>query len=294
MKRWLAFLLLLCGGLLQTAAWAQPHAPFYKAERNGQVVYVLGTLHVGRSDFYPLRPAIENAARQAARVYLEINLDEPGVEEKTARAMLCSPPCLKEALSESEWNTLAQRLDNQEMALRALEQMRPWAAAVVLALGDFAALGFSAELSVEKQVVALAGDPGKTVGLESVEEQMRLFTDMAPVEQKEMLVQWINMTPGERLDLNRQMVALWEQGNAEAMHDWYKKTEMRYSGNPTAAASFDRKFLVERNRVLAQRLLAQIGNAPGPFFLAVGALHLGGPDGVLALLKKQGFQVKVQ
>lgn len=294
MRRWPGFLLLLCGGLLQAPAQAEPHAPFYKAERNGQVVYVLGTLHVGRDDFYPMRPVIENAARQSTRFYLEIDLDEPSVAEKMSRAMLCSHPCLKETLSESEWNTLALRVGNQETALRALERMRPWAAAVVLTLGDFAVLGFSSEQSVEKRVDALAGDPAKTVGLESVDEQVRLFADMVPAEQKEMLVQWLNMTPSERLDLNRQMVELWKQGDAEAMHAWYKKTEMRYTQNRATAESFDRKFLAERNQTLTGRLLTQIGSTPGPYFLAVGALHLGGSDGVLALLKKQGFQVLAQ
>jgi hypothetical protein len=295
MRRWLAFSLLLCSGLLlQAQAWAELRAPFYKAERNGQVVYVLGTLHVGRADFYPLRPAIETAVKKSARLYLEIDQDESGVEQKMAQAMFCQRACLREALSESEWNTLAKRLGNQEAALRELERMRPWAAAIVLTLGDFAALGLSAQHSVEKRINQLAGDESKTTGLESAEEQIRLFTDMTAAEQKEMLAQWLNMSARERLDLNLQLVELWKNGDAEAMHAWYKQTETRYSGSPAVAESFDHKFLVARNRALVGRLLAQTGSAPGLSFLAVGALHLGGPDGVLALLKKQGFKITAE
>lgn len=294
MRRWLGFLLLCSGLLLQAQAFAELRTPFYKAERNGQVVYVLGTLHVGRADFYPLRPAIETAVRQSGRVYLEIDHDESDVEQKMAQAMLCQHPCLKEALSQPEWNALAQRLGNQEAALRELERMQPWAAAIVLTLGDFAALGLSAQQGVENRVSMLAGSGSKTVGLESAEEQIRLFTDMTPAEQKEMLAQWLNMTARERMNLNLQLVELWKRGDADAMHAWYKQMETRYSGSPAVADSFDRKFLVARNRILVDRLLAQVGGAAGPFFLAVGALHLGGPDGVLALLKKQGFKVKAE
>ncbi len=294
MRRAYAFWLLLCAGLLlQAQAFAEPHAPFYKAVRNGQLVYVLGTLHVGEPAFYPLRPAIETAIRQSAQVYLEIDQDEAGVEQKLAQAMLCERPCLKEALSASEWDTLAQRLGNQEAALRELERMRPWAAAIVLTLGDFAALGLSAGQGVEKRVSLLAGGD-KLAGLESADEQIRLFTDMTPAEQKEMLVQWLGMSVRERLRLNQQLVELWKQGDADAMQAWYREVEARYSDNPAIAASFDRKFLIRRNHAFVERLLARIGDQAGPYFLAVGALHLGGPEGVLALLKNQGFRIEAE
>ncbi len=294
MKRWLGLLLLAWAGLLlQAQAFAELRAPFYKAARNGQVVYVLGTLHVGRAEFYPLRPAIEAAAKESLRVFMEIDQDDAGVEQKMNAAMLCRHPCLKQALSETEWDTLARRLGSQATALRALENMRPWAAAIVLMLGDFAAQGLNARHSVEKRIAHLAEGGGQTVGLESAEEQIRLFTDMTPAEQKEMLVQWLNMSTRERMNLNLQLVELWKSGDADAMHAWYKEIEARY-GSPETAESFERKFLLERNRILVERLLAQVGSAGGPFFLAVGALHLGGPDGVLALLRQRGFKVEAE
>jgi hypothetical protein len=291
MTRRPAIWLLLIMGLLLQAAYA---APFYEAVRGKQTVYVLGTLHVGEADFYPLRPAIEGALKKSARLYLEIDHDEAGVEQKMAQAMLCNRPCLKESLSEAEWNTLAERLGHQEAALRELEKIRPWAAAIVLTLADYAILGLTPDQSVEGHVSAAAGKDKQAIGLESAEEQIRLFTEMSPAEQKEMLLQWLNMTPKERLDTSRELVELWKDGNADALHAWYKKMEKRYSSSPEVAAAFDRKFLIARNRVFVERLLAQAGNAPGPAFVAVGALHLGGPDGVLVLLEKQGFKVKAR
>jgi uncharacterized protein YbaP (TraB family) len=294
-RRWLAFWLLFCTGLLlQARAYAELQAPFYEAVRGKQVVYVLGTLHVGRADFYPLRPAIESALGKSHRLYLEINQEGPAVNENMAAAMLCDRPCLKESLGESEWNTLAERVGRQEAALRELERMRPWAAAVVLTMADFAALGLSAQQSVENHVSEQADQNIETVGLEKAEEQIRLFTEMPPAEQKEMLVEWLNMTVKERLDMSRELVELWMNGDADTLHAWYKKVEKQYSSSPEVAEAFDQKFLIARNQVFVGRLLSQIGNTPGPFFLAVGALHLGGPDGVLALLKKQGFKVKAR
>lgn len=292
MKRCLAFWLLCIGLLLQASAHAEVRAPFYEAVRGKQVVYVLGTLHVGRADFYPLRPAIVSALEKSTRLYLELDGDKAGVEQKMAQAMLCERPCLKEALSEAEWNTLAERLGRQEAALNQIGRIRPWAAAVVLTLADFAALGLNPEAGVEKEVSELAGKNKPAIGLETADEQIRLFTDLAPAEQKEMLVQWLNMTAKERLAVSRELVALWEKGDANALYAWYREIEKQYSSSPEVAEAFDRKFLAARNRVFVERLLARDGN--GPVFLAVGALHLGGPQGVLALLEKQGFKVKAK
>lgn len=293
-KRWLSFWLLLLVGLLaQAQAHAELRAPFYKAVNGSRVVYVLGTLHVGRADFYPLRPSIAAALDKSAQFYLEIDESEPDIEQRLTRAMLCERPCLKGALSEAEWRMLNDRLGQQAAALGALENMQPWAAAIMLTMADFAALGLNAEEGVEEQVNA-AGQGKEIIGLETIDEQIRLFTDMAPAEQKEMLLQWLNMTVRERLQASHEMVELWKAGDANALHAWYLAMEKRYSSSPDVAAAFDRKFLVERNRVFVERLLARMDGRPGPAFLAVGALHLGGPEGVLALLEKQGFRVTAE
>lgn len=294
-RRWIGYWLLFwLGVLLQTAALADLRAPFYEAQRGKQVIYVLGTLHVGQADFYPFRPEIETALEKSTRFFLEIDHDASNGQQKLAEAMLCNPPCLQASLSEAEWSTLARRLGNKEAALREISRIRPWAAAIVLSLADYASLGLTAENGVEAHVTARARKGKNLVGLETVDEQIRLFTEMPPAEQKELLVQWLNMSAKERLVASRELVELWKGGDAEAMHAWYKKMEKRYSSSPETAESFDRRFLVARNRAFVERLLAQIGNAPGPVLLAVGALHLGGPEGVLTLLEKQGFTIKAR
>lgn len=285
--------LFLLGLLLQVSAYAEVHAPFYEATRGKQSVYILGTLHVGKPDFYPFRQEIRTALKQSTHLYLELNHDQAAAEQKMAHAMLCARPCLKEALSDNEWKALSARLGNAEAAIQEVGRIKPWAAAVVLAMADYLALGFSPELAVEKHLTDAS--KGKSViGLESIDEQIGLFSGMPAAEQKELLVQWINMTPQERLRMSGELIEMWKAGDADALYAWYQRVQAQYSSSPETAEAFDRRFIVERNHVFVERMLSRISKKPGPFFMAVGALHLGGPEGVLALMKKQGFTIKAR
>jgi uncharacterized protein len=56
------------------------------------------------------------------------------------------------------------------------------------------------------------------------------------------------------------------------------------------AAQLDNRVVYDRNARFTARMLALA--APNkPVFVAIGALHLGGNRGVLALLRKRGFVV---
>jgi uncharacterized protein YbaP (TraB family) len=60
--------------------------------------------------------------------------------------------------------------------------------------------------------------------------------------------------------------------------------------NKRVSDSVDNKIVYERNRRFVARMLL-IAGPNKPVFVAVGALHLGGPKGVLQLLRQQGFVV---
>ncbi|UCE88321.1 MAG: TraB/GumN family protein [Pseudomonadota bacterium] len=60
--------------------------------------------------------------------------------------------------------------------------------------------------------------------------------------------------------------------------------------DPEIAELFTRRFIVERNRLMLERMQPRLreGNA----FIAVGALHLPGEQGLLRLLERRGYRVK--
>ena len=55
------------------------------------------------------------------------------------------------------------------------------------------------------------------------------------------------------------------------------------------AELFDRRFITERNHLMVERMRPRL--AEGGAFIAIGVLHLPGEEGILALLKNQGYEV---
>jgi uncharacterized protein YbaP (TraB family) len=54
-------------------------------------------------------------------------------------------------------------------------------------------------------------------------------------------------------------------------------------------AAFEKRIITDRNHVMAERASTYL--AKGGAFMAVGALHLPGEEGLVELLRKQGFTV---
>ena len=84
--------------------------------------------------------------------------------------------------------------------------------------------------------------------------------------------------------------ATWKRRNKRLSVAESEKTERLARSLPIARA-LDNRLVDERNKRFTVRML-QIAAPSRPLFVAIGALHLGGPKGVLALLRARGFTVK--
>ncbi|MEK6424590.1 MAG: TraB/GumN family protein, partial [Burkholderia gladioli] len=140
------------------------------------------------------------------------------------------------------------------------------------------------------QNVFLKKKGARVVGLETLAEQMRAFTGLTLAEQREMLAQDITQTPAQNADDIKALHRLWRIGDADAVSAWANAKTERLAHSRPLAAAIDNKIVYERNRRFTARAIALAG-PNRPLFVAIGALHLGGPKGVIELLKRQGFRV---
>jgi uncharacterized protein YbaP (TraB family) len=277
------------------AASIPPHLPFYIARKANRTVYVLGTLHAAMPSDYPVnlpfRPAILDALKRSTMLAFELSPDDLVVSQNdVTRYGVCAKPCLPKQLPDELWKRLQWRLRDNQEALTEIQKMRPWLAALLIETYDSLASGLQTEYGTEAQLENIyTKDP--IIGLETLSDQMRAFTGLSSAEQWEMLAQDLSQTPQQNAADMRQLHALWRDGDADRLAAWNTARSQRLSQSPELSNALDEKILFRRNRRFARRI-AQLSLPDRPLFVAVGVLHLGGPRGVLAKLRENGFKVQ--
>jgi hypothetical protein len=121
----------------------------------------------------------------------------------------------------------------------------------------------------------------ETGGLETIEFQISVFDSIPYKAQAEMLVESIRAEE-EQNDMFQQMIELYQSQDIEALYSAIGDEEI-------GAGDYEDILVKNRN----QRWMAGMREymQEGPTFFAVGAGHLGGPYGVIRLLRKEGFVV---
>jgi uncharacterized protein YbaP (TraB family) len=279
---------------------AQPaRMPFYVATKGQTTIYLLGTLHVGDPSDYPpgqpFRLPIMVALVASATLALELSPDELiESQDDVAKYGVCARACLPGLLPRALWHKLARRLRGNPAALDEIKKTRPWLAALLVETYDSLAAGLQTEYGSEAQLQNIyLKTKGKVVGLETLGEQMRAFTGLTLAEQREMLAQDLQQTPAQNVADVMELHQLWQLGDADAIAAWSKMKANRLARSPRVSAAIDNKIVDERNRRFVARTLL-IAGPNKPIFVAIGALHLGGPKGVLALLRQHGFLVEAR
>jgi len=271
--------------------------PFYVATHGAVTIYLLGTLHVGDPDDYPpnqpFRQPILAALNASPTLALELSPDDLLVsQDDVSKYGVCAHPCLPRLLPDPLWQKLAARLRGNPDALAEIRRMRPWLASLLVETYDSLSAGLQTEYGTEAQLqnVFLRLKGRRVVGLETLDEQMRAFTNLTLAQQREMLAQDLVQTPAQNVADVKALAHLWRVGDADAIAAWEIARTEKIARDKRVSDSVDNRIVYERNRRFVTRML-QIAAPNKPLFVAIGALHLGGPKGVLALLRQRGFNV---
>jgi len=268
-------------------AAAAPARPFlWTITSPTATVHLLGSIHLATPDIYPLDPRVEAAFQAAGTLVLELPLD-PATQVQVAARMATAgtyPPgdVIDLHLDRALLEALQQRLRKSGIAFPAVRSQRPWLVALMLLLGEMQRLGFRPELGVDLHLATRAQGQKRILGLETVDEQVAIFAGMSDALQQQMLQDSLGRLEevGEQL---RRTLALWRAGDAEGMYELLM--------GPMRAEFPDiyQRLVAERNRRMAAAIEGYLRGS-GVTFVVVGSGHLGGPDGILPLLRARGYR----
>lgn len=271
---------------------------FWKIEKPGiPASYLLGTMHVTDPRVIQMPKGAAQAFAASKTVIVES--DEILDQQKAAAALLARPEltmlpqgkAITDYLDDAEEKTLAAELQARGLPLPLLTRMKPWLIASYVALPacELARKGKGAAFLDMKIAQDAVRDGKQLKGLETLVEQLSAMDDL-PIEfHLKALIETLAL--GKTIDdVMVTMTDLYLAGETGMVMPMMKAAAKAATGkDDTGSTDFEQRIIIDRNHVMAERgapILAQ-----GSVFMAVGALHLPGAEGLVELLRKDGYTV---
>ncbi|MBC7173220.1 MAG: TraB/GumN family protein [Polyangiaceae bacterium] len=271
-------------------------APFvWRVDGGTGPSYLLGTIHVA----VPLRDALPSelmpTLESARVVMLEIDASSQAVtpEEIARHGMIQAGPTLEQRLTPTQWNSLVTELQPLGFPAAALAQMRPWLPAMTLLIARTSALPDASAtvgpngqpIPMDSEVLNSARERNAALRfLETPGEQLALLSGIGEEPMTEWLIEMIDQPEKAEAQL-RKMIAAYRAGDAAALEEVVFDEE-ELAEHP----EYHEALFTTRNRAWVPALREEL--ARGGAFVAVGVGHFLGPDGLVALLAREGLTLE--
>jgi uncharacterized protein len=245
---------------------------------SGQISYLFGTIHTDDNRVTDFSTSIVDALKQVDLFVMET---QPNSNPSN---FMMKDGSLRDMLTEAEVRQVRVLTDFHVMHLDYALRMKPWLLAVV-----FSQSKPQTPYAQDNLLMRNAEDFGKPVqGLETSQEHFGIIDEFTLDDQLVMLRAALKMTEAQKeKDFERLMsVYLKEDSDALLVLD----ADMTGAGLPKALWQRLRvKLLDERNDLMAERAIDLAKNQS--VFIAVGAAHLAGENGLIHAFKKAGYQL---
>jgi uncharacterized protein YbaP (TraB family) len=265
-------------------AYAVDNSLLWEISGNGLKVpsYLFGTFHMLCKEDIHFSPALKQAIINSKEVYLELDLDDPATLMGGLTLLnMKEGKKLKDLYTEQEYKRVTDFFkDSLKTPIGFFQGMKPL---FLVALLYPKMMPCSSTSGVDESIMQQAKAAGKEIkGLETIAFQASVFDSIPYKKQAAELLNTIDSMEKARLYFDLMLTAYKEQrlDKIEAIIN-----------NPEFGSAGDQDFLVtSRNKNWVMQLKEIMKNRS--VFTAVGAGHLTGKEGLIALLRAEGYVVK--
>ena len=280
------------GALAEGSGRAEPLL-YQATDKEGHTIYLLGTIHVGNADMYPLSDHVQAAYEDAEVLAVEVDLvgmmrNSQQILAYSLGMMYPSGDSAKNHLSPETYALGMEKLGQSEIPLNRMQAAAWVSMAEELSYQQF---GLSSEYGVDQHLLERAYQDGKPVdSLETMEFQLELLLSM-PDELADYQLRETLQNPKAAGISTQLLFIAWRQGNEEILSLLF---ESDMEGVPEeiadAAAAYAVRMYDERNQGFFEDAKAYLASGQKAL-IAVGAAHIVGEGGVADLLEKAGYTV---
>ena len=275
----LFFALVFVFSCVCNTAFATEKGLFWKLESPAGITsYLFGTIHTDDNRVSELSPSVLEAMKSADMFMMEA---EPSQDPSS---LMLAEGNVAELLTSDEFDKVRDLADFHVMHMGAAMKMKPWLLAVIFDLPKP-----QTEFSQDNLLMAKSQDFGKQIkGLETSNEHFGIMDSFSKDEQVVMLRAVLKRTPEQKEADFEKLLAAYLDGDSDKL----SALDEQITGGilPKELWTKMRKSLLDdRNVKMAERAIPIATEKP--IFIAVGASHLAGDNGLIAAFKKAGFKL---
>lgn len=245
--------------------------------------YIYGTFHLIDAEHFEISPATETAFTACEQMAMEIKMDDPNLITTMLRwTHLPAGKTLADYCTPEEYAQLTAYVkDSLGLDIVQFNLMKPLSLYQLAVASNIEGEAASYERHfLEKSI----GQSKDILGLESLEFQLGVF-DSIPYEEQ---IDWIVTATTDSTSMNSsyswdEMVQTYTSGNIEAIY------KLVIEETPELK-KYENLLITDRNTKWIPVIEQYVQEKPT--FVAVGAAHLGGPNGVIKLLQAEGYTLK--
>jgi len=243
--------------------------------------YLYGTMHLADKEITTLSRPVLEALDNAHSVTLEVKFSVNTFHEMSKAMNYADGSTLEGKVGEELYDEAMELLKTYGFSEKMAKTLKPWSAYLSLSMPPS-----KGGLPLDMVILNRGKQFGAEIyGLETLEEQLGIFDKMSEEDQTQLLKDSVCHYETFQKDI-LEMKALYlkhDLAGLAFMAEKYKPDEEdRYK-------ELMENLIEKRNHKMVERM--QIRLIEGNAFIAVGALHLPGEDGILGLLEKDGFIV---
>jgi len=254
-------------------------------------VWLFGTIHAGKPQWYPLPPAVGEAFDDSTALVVEADITDKAKMEESAPAMAyAKPDSLAKHVPPGDYERFLGVLPRYGIPEAQVAQMKPFIAASLLVFAEWTRLGYLPQLGVDEYLLEGAKVAHKPIlELEGVAEQAKLMDSLADAQALTILEGTLDaIEKGYAARQIEDTVRAWHVGDEDLMLEAVRRYDEKVKG----AADYEEKFVWSRHGPMLDKISNWLDHSNGPRFVAVGALHLLGPRGLVEGLRARGYTVK--
>lgn len=248
---------------------------------NGGILYLGGSVHALRKSDYPLPAGYNSALDACSRLVFE---DDPKAEVRATKDLLRAGTYLKGDSLRNHVNPRTYGYLRRFFALvniseKEFSKYRPWLINILLSSPS----SEHWQLGVERYLQRRAKGSKPISGLESAREHNSFFVDLSDREAEALLlILFINA--GQTDADGGDIIHAWRRGDADALSRMVRDSFRDFP-------SLGRRLIDVRNRNWLPKIEDYLRSGQ-TYFVVVGAGHMGGADGLLALLRARGYKIE--